>query len=501
MVYNVIKNSPLRFAYCVALLSSSQIIAAPWIDTSDRHLRADIQLLADYGLITVPVNTYPLMWFGIANDLAQLSLPAVPAELQPALHRVQLHYKRAQQSSSAMLEAAAASDSARFQQFGNHYREQYQLTGAYEHLSNRLSVKISVNALQSEQGPDQINLDGSYISVLLGNWALTTGRVSQWWGPGVDTALHKSTNARPMPSVMLTRVNSAAFASPWLAWIGPWTFTTSVSQMEQHRAIAKPLVWSSRGSFRPLQQLEIAASWSMQFCGEGQPCQPRIWWQAITGGVECANGETDCDSAHYTKKGNQLAGFDVRYSDQWFGLPVALYWERTCEDASGRSPLDIADCANLFGVDSRVSLFDQSYKVYAEYSNTLVACGEDLNHFNCFYEHTEYLNGFRYHGRSLGSTYDSDAKVWVLGAMAQYSGGRALATSLRYARLNVDGQNTNAPYAPQTAKEDVLMLELAYQLPLWRGLAEFGGSLSKSTFAEQTTSHDGRLFAQYKYAF
>lgn len=66
--------NPTILATSVAssLLFSSILTAAPWVDASDIYLRADIQALADAGVITVPVNTYPLMWSGIGGDLAKV---------------------------------------------------------------------------------------------------------------------------------------------------------------------------------------------------------------------------------------------------------------------------------------------------------------------------------------------------------------------------------------------------------------------------------------------
>ena len=77
--------TPTILATSVAssLLFSSILTAAPWVDASDIYLRADIQALADAGVITVPVNTYPLMWSGIGGDLAKVE----PELLSPALCR------------------------------------------------------------------------------------------------------------------------------------------------------------------------------------------------------------------------------------------------------------------------------------------------------------------------------------------------------------------------------------------------------------------------------
>ena len=43
--------------------------AEPWLDTRNAPLRADIEQLSRAGIISVPINTWPLMWSGILNDL------------------------------------------------------------------------------------------------------------------------------------------------------------------------------------------------------------------------------------------------------------------------------------------------------------------------------------------------------------------------------------------------------------------------------------------------
>jgi len=41
----------------------------------------------------------------------------------------------------------------------------------------------------------------------------------------------------------------------------------------------------------------------------------------VTGGGECVDGTNDCDGELITRLGNQLAGFDIRWSDTLFNQP------------------------------------------------------------------------------------------------------------------------------------------------------------------------------------
>ncbi|QLE87511.1 capsule assembly Wzi family protein [Shewanella sp. Scap07] len=492
-------------ASCIALFAffgSAQLVAAPWVDTSDIYLRADIQALADAGVITVPINTYPLMWSGIGQDLAKAEPSLMSAGLVDAFARVNFYYRRAVGNfGNTSIKAAAATDPARFQHFGSDYREQGDVKVSHEYLGDRFAVKVSASAHYDPADDKEVRLDDSYFAMALGNWMVTAGTIDQWWGPGFDSALHRSSNARPMPSLMLTRNNASAFETPWLSWIGPWTLTTGISRLEEERAVENPLLWSFRGTIRPLRQLELGFSWTTMFCGEGEPCDIGTLWDAISGNTECANGASSCDPAMETKIGNQMAGFDARYADTWFDIPVGIYLERTCEDSSGPMPWDLADCAKMFGVDTRIDFDNQQYKLFFEYSDTMVACGTNQNVFNCFYEHSTYKSGSRYYERSLGSTYDSDAVVYALGMVGQFSNSRGITSILRYAQLNKDGSSPGHGWAPQPRKEDLLMLELSYRMPIWQGMMSIGGTVSQSEFESADKDTDATLFGTYEYRF
>ncbi|QDF65636.1 capsule assembly Wzi family protein [Shewanella sp. SNU WT4] len=483
------------------LFSSCSVVAAPWVDTSDIYLRSDIQALADAGVITVPVNTYPLMWAGIGVDLAKAEPSLMTPAQVAAFARVNFYYRNAiENRGNTKVKLVAASDPARFQHFGSDYREQGELKVSQEYTGTRFSFKLSGSANYDPLDEKEFRFDDSYMAMVLGNWVITAGTLDQWWGPGFDTSLIKSSNARPMPSIMISRNDAHGFETPWLSWLGPWTLTSGFGMFEEERFAPHTLLWNARGTLRPIRQLEIGLSWTMQFCGEGQDCGVSSWWDAIAGGGECANGDVTCDPALNSRLGNQMAGFDIRYSDSFWNVPVGLYLEKTCEDSSGPSPLDLADCGYLYGVDTRFGDGQQQYKLFLEYTDTLRACGEDENAFNCFYEHSTYLSGSRYYGRALGSTYDSDAQVYVLGMVAQFANSQGLNAFVRYAQLNKDGVSVNNGWAPITPKEDLLMLELSYRLPLWQGMVTVGGVASRSEFVDSNDSNGG-VFGSYEYRF
>ena len=81
-------------------------------------------------------------------------------------------------------------------------------------------------------------------------WHSATGMVSagwleRWWGPGRDSSMILSTNARPMPSIGLQRIGSLQSESKWFRWIGPWTLTTFMGHLDDDRHVEDALLWGA----------------------------------------------------------------------------------------------------------------------------------------------------------------------------------------------------------------------------------------------------------------
>lgn len=361
--------SPTILATSIAsgLFFSSMLAAAPWVDASDIYLRADIQALADAGVITVPVNTYPLMWSGIGGDLAKIEPELLSPSLVQAFARVNFYYQNAVDNrGNARIKVSAASDPARFQHYGSDYREKGEVLGSYEYLGSRVAYKATVAETYDPQDNKNFRLDESYFAIIFGNWIATLGAVEQWWGPGFDSALHRSNNARPMSSLTLSRNNAAAFETPWLSWIGPWTFKTGFSLTEVDRAVPKTAEWDMRLSARPIKQLEVGLSWSTLFCGEGQDCNFDSWWDSVASNAVCIDGTNDCAPNERRDAGHRTQSIDMRYADTLQDIPVGLYLEHSCENGS--------DCGSLWGIDTHFGTSGKQFKLFMEYSDTYVKC-------------------------------------------------------------------------------------------------------------------------------
>ncbi|WP_298440707.1 capsule assembly Wzi family protein [uncultured Ferrimonas sp.] len=478
---------------------ASPLTAAPWISPDDLHLRADLQRLGAEGVISVPLTTYPLMWSGIANDLHDVSQHQLSAAAAESLRRVRHRMmQEIHNGASTSVSMSAGSANARFQHFGSVNRDKLGSQVSAEFLSDRFAGNLSVQYAADPRDDESFRLDDTYLAVVMGNWVVSAGQVAQWYGPGMDSALLMSTNARPMPGVHLTRNQSQPFESKWLAWIGPWHLTTGVNWMnDEDRHVQDALVYDIRITAKPLPQLEIGVSRAAQLCGEGRPCDFDVWKNMFTGkdntGVDGITPEN--------QPGNQTAGVDAKWSSIVAGVPYSIYVETMGEDSFTLSRFPpFRKVSRLFGFDFSYSVAGQQVTTFVEYSDTETDCQLQQN---CTYEHSVYRSGMRYNQRALGSTYDNDAHTLTVGNIGFSPNGNMWKLNLRWLDLNRDDSNRaepgGNPVAPQA--ETNIQLDGAYIMPLFGGRLEMTAEVSHSDPSDQSSSTDAELWSNWQYRF
>lgn len=491
-----------------SLLGCSALQAAPWIDGNDVFLRADIQTLSDAGLITSPVTTYPLMWSAIGQELEQANLNKLSKTIQTAYSRVLFYYRQATRSKGqTKVKLDVASDNQKFTSFGDDNINDNFITVSQEVMSDKFAAQLSVEVIADPlNGASDYNFDNSYAAMLVGNWIFRVDSLNKWWGPGWDSSLILSNNARPLPALSISRNNAKAFESKWLSWLGPWTLTAQMGKMESGRTIPNARLFSTRGSIRPIEQLEIGGSWFIQWGGDGQGNSLGDFIDAVKGETVCVNGEAVCDPSLETKIGNQMAGWDVRWSDSLFGQHYALYVQMIGEDGSnGSIPVIPADKGYIYGIEHHNYWGDNQLLFNFEYIETDVACGEDVNSFNCFYEHTDYQHGLRYKKRAMGTTFDNDANVYTFSVLMQQTNNRDWQFKLTYGDLNQDDKD-RYPDDPDKGNgvtkvhEEYIAVELNTRQDFLGGKLSYGATVADTSVVRTDESDtDVIAFAKFEY--
>ena len=120
-------------------------------------------------------------------------------------------------------------------------------------MNDRFAAKLSLNAFYGMEKDwkgrkdEGWALDGSYIAARLGNWSASFGQFERWWGPGWDSSLILSTNARPIPALSFDRRVPSHLKRSGCPGSALGVFHSFIGQMEDERHVPKPYIWGMRG--------------------------------------------------------------------------------------------------------------------------------------------------------------------------------------------------------------------------------------------------------------
>ncbi len=444
------------------LLSAASAQAGVWLPPDDRALRSDVQLLADAGVLAIPMTTWPLSWLDVQEGLesaathqdaaVQAALSRVRRRAEAALEGLGFHSRLSLQDGSPVLRA-----------FGNRPREEAEIAVGAEWVGERFSGDLQVAAVSDPRDDETVRWDGSYAVFQLGNWWLGADKVSRWWGPGWEGSLILGNNARPVPGVTLQRVRSTPFETEWLSWLGPWQFVAFVGELEEERHVPNAKLFGARLVFRPLDSLELGLSRAAQWGGEGRPEDFDTFWRMVVGDDNSWTAE-----ARAEEPGNQLAGYDLRW--RLPGLPGAFYAQAIGDDESNGLP---TAKMMLYGLEGWGSSAWGRHRLHLEYADTANRRGWTLSAtgFNYTYNHGVYRDGYRYYDQSLGHSMDNDGRLVTLGALLVTPERGSWEALLGSGTLNRDGGGLNLVSATD---KNLQFVEILHSHPFGRVTVDLG---------------------------
>lgn len=455
----------LLFLTFASLSLSFNLSAKPWLDAGDIRLRHHLQILSDAGYLKAPLTTWPLSAEDIDAQLRQaIDREILKPAVKSSLNYVNLRIKKNRSYSSFSVGANLRTKTLLIRDFSGEGREKVStyIDGSWGNTFIDARLKLSAakqahTTLYLFSDPDDLNdngfqtilnkkndaihpdnsiarLDESYLSSELGNWKITAGKQSRWWGPSWDGSLILSNNARPIPSLSLENINSEAFENKFLNWIGPNKFHLFVGLLEPSREISKPKFFGFRYNFKPkvFKNFEVGLSRTLMWGGKDQDESISDLFITILG----VNSNVYGDRI----SGNTLASIDMRWK-----LPLenidntyTLYGQYLVED-TGNSIFGGDEILQLGGSISGYSTsLDGSWRTYMEVADTSsgLFAGDDRN--NTVYNHGQYLNGYRHLGMSIGHGIDSDSTLISFGSILTRNNGDFWRSWLKIAELDLE---------------------------------------------------------------
>jgi Capsule assembly protein Wzi len=476
-------------------LFASTALAGPYIPAGDTALRSDIQRLADAGVITGPVTSWPLAWGPILDALNQTDLSKQTPAIIDIVNRVQRRADWETRTDELTFDAelGLSRNGARIRSFQNTPRGRAEASVGLNWTGASIAADVNVQVVDAYDDDQELRADDSLVGFVFGNWSISASTQNRWWGPGWDGSLILSDNARPFPALAIDRVFTNAFETKWLSWIGPWDFTALFGQLEKDRVVPNTRFFGMRFAFRPLHSLEIGISRTALWCGDGRPCDLKTFGDLLLGFDNTNKGGV----SRSNEPGDQLAGIDFRLS-RLFGTSIGFYGQFIGEDEAGGFPSRFIGQA---GVDWSAFVRGYSIRVYAEYANTAAEVFNSEKHYNYAYDHGIYRTGYRYRGHVIGHGADNDSILTSLGLILENSAETKWYAVLRTGTLNDGGPPD--PYNSLTpTPQDIASIDIAYSRAFEFGVIEAGvGYETIDDRVSAETTGESRFHLQWRSSY
>ncbi|MGF1605619.1 MAG: capsule assembly Wzi family protein [Rhodothalassiaceae bacterium] len=470
----------------LALLAAPAVARSPWIDPGDRLIRHDVELLKAYGLIDGPITTWPISWKHVERSLAAIQdRTRLPAHVQAAIARLtaQSIGEVAPDAAEAYLQLQLTNEERLVRDFSGGARDEVDARVILDKLFERGYLRVSVG-YREDEADDDINFDGTVAGLTLGNWLIFAGFQDQWFGPGFDSALILSTNARPAPRLSLQRLDPKRIDFPVLRWLGPLqvNFTAALGESGRDDFDTPALFWT-RFSFEPLQGFQIGVSRGLMLCGQGRVCNAESFGRAfvtVADFIFQVGGDLDNTGEVLTDPGNQVAGLDFRYTGYAGAVSYTGYAEIASEDSSG--PVAIGDVsitlgASLGGYWKRRQL---NWTLRGEASDTqsnrffgINAPGQPGSANQNFI----FTDGYSFRDRFIGPSIGGDGRLYTGEFSVVDADSRLYFARYRHVVLNATGL-TPTP----TTFDRIAFNTLASDTPERINMLEFGLLLPPSRF-------------------
>jgi membrane-associated phospholipid phosphatase len=209
------------------------------------------------------------------------------------------------------------------------------VSGEYQHAPSSPSYSSAVTSTLSgiDSAPvsgtfpsvDQFRLLDTYVAANVADWNLSFGKQSMWWSPDRGSAFLISNNAEPMYMFRASRITP--FTLPWIfKYLGPMKVDVFYGKLSGNENPARPELHGEKISFKPIPDLELGWSRTVELAGVGRATTPGHIWLSYTS-LTSPNIETP-----NTDPGKRTGGFDFSYRVPFLNHFVTVYTDSIADD-------------------------------------------------------------------------------------------------------------------------------------------------------------------------
>ena len=445
-----------KLSLLLSLSLVGTLASAQNLQMNDMSLKSELDWLRAQGVIQISTSTWPLTANEINRALSSVDIRT--AEQQQVVQSIRYTLGKEPKSLvNTKLSAYAQTDREQLpQSFADDKTANFQATAQASMSEEDWEINIRANLKDKDIiEDDDLSLEGSYLAGKYANQWLIAGQIPTWWGPGHDGSLIRGDASKPVVGVTMQRDTQAAPSYPYLNWIGPWQYQLFAGQLEDYKAAKDAKLIGMRLTASPMDWLEVGASRTFIWGGEGRPESASSFWDALKGTKD--NGGTgDPDPA------NQLGGFDARVNlSSLVNVPVSVYGQYIGEDEAGGLP---AKNMYLAGADFASSLNTPNmgtmpYQLYTEWTDT--STSGDVKGIS--YNHHNYTDGYYQQGFPLGYALGGDTESIAVGGKLWVDNQNFINAKVQHAKVNQSSRTTNYAF-PESDKLTVLDVAWKHQL-------------------------------------
>lgn len=429
------------------LLSPNIVDADPWYSVESEIIQLEIEQLRLCGIEVQPISAFPLNIIVLNKALTNIDQSTLNRECIVAVNSIKKELTKNLYTQKNIIGFQSKRPEIYFQDFGKRLTAESHIYLSSAKVGDSFSYKISLQAFS-----DDIRFDESYFSYYFNNHVFTIGRTSRWWSPSFNSSLILSNSARPSPGISFSNYEPKTINSKYLSFLGPISYEFFLNRLEDERHIPSPLLFGNRVSINPHHRLKISLFRTAQFGGEGRKENLSIF-------LDMLRGKDNFDSSFVSKEnepGNQLGGLDFNLL-LLNNKNLSLYGQIAGEDESGYLP---SKTFYLMGAGYSWDAFKPK-KLSLEYADT------GSRQINTTYNHSIYIDGYRYYRKPIGSAYDADSRVTSISYNRTLRNDSQLHIKTTKGSLNYNNSNT---YFINGLSDDFTVIEVNFHQRLSQNL-------------------------------
>lgn len=445
-----------KFTILSLSISLTSVIAtAQNLQLNDMSLKSELDWLRSQGVVQISTSTWPLTANEInrALESANIRTPEQQQTVQSVRYTLN---KQPKSLVNTTLSAYGQTDRKQLPQtFADDKLANFEASARAGISEDNWEINLQANVKDEDIDDNDVSFDGSYVAGKYANQWLIAGQIPTWWGPGHDGSLIRGDASKPIVGLTMQRDTQTAPSSPYLSWIGPWQYQLFAGQLDDYKAIPDTKLIGIRLTSSPTSWLELGASRTFMWGGEGKSQSLSSFVDALTGSKDNVDNKEDDIS-------DQLAGFDARINlAPLTTLPIGIYGQYIGEDEAGYLP---SKNMYLAGIDyassfNTTNMGVMPYQLYAEWTDT--RSSGDVKGIS--YNHYVYTDGNYQYGYPLGYALGGDTESIAVGGKLWVDNQNFINAKVQHAKVNQSNLAINKAF-PESDKLTVLDVAWEHQL-------------------------------------